>query len=224
MGSEPNLTAEQGEKGREKPARTKYGERLSKGAYVREALRASAVEDCRFRPLVTPLPPLRFVVPLSEEEQRALAEIERTFYEEDPTFVRAVRGAGATANGQPVASRPVKGPRSHPDPVFVAARPLAPFVALALVGAVLMTIGYSVHVVLGFFGVCILFAGLLLLAFELKRRVQSSIAAGGVPLSERLAARVDAQRALRERQAEQIRQAQIRRNGQQPPPNSTDKP
>jgi hypothetical protein len=162
-------------------------------------------------------------VPLSEEEQRALAEIERTFYEDDPTFVRAVRGAGATAFGQPIIDRSVKGQRSNPEPVAAAARPLAPFVALALVGAVLMTIGYSVHVVLGFFGVCILFAGLLFLAFELKRRVQSSIASGGVSFSERLAARVEAQRVLRERQAEQIRQAQMRKNRQQPPPpNSND--
>ena len=166
----------------------------------------------------TPLSSLRFVVPLSEEEQRALAEIERTFYEDDPTFVRAVRGAGATAFGQPAVDRPAKGSRPNPAPLVVAARPLAPFFALAAVGAVLMTFGYSVHVVLGFFGVCILFAGLLLAAFELKRRVQSVIAQGGVPLSVRLAARVDAQRAMRERQAEQIRQAQMRRSRQQPPP------
>jgi hypothetical protein len=159
-------------------------------------------------------------VPLSEEEQRALAEIERTFYEDDPTFVRAVRGAGATAFGQPLADKPVSGPGLNPAPASVAARPLAPFLALAAIGAVLMTLGYSVHVVLGFFGVCLLFAGLLLTAFELKRRVQSSIALGGVPLSVRLAARVDAQRAMRERQAEQIRQAQMRRNRQQPPPSN----
>jgi Protein of unknown function (DUF3040) len=156
-------------------------------------------------------------VPLSEEEQRALAEIERTFYEDDPTFVRAVRGAGATAFGQPLGDKPDSGPRPNPAPASVAARPLAPFLALAAIGAVLMTLGYSVHVVLGFFGVCLLFAGLLLTSFELKRRVQSSIALGGVPLSVRLAARVDAQRAMRERQAEQIRQAQMRRNRQQPP-------
>jgi Protein of unknown function (DUF3040) len=156
-------------------------------------------------------------VPLSEEEQRALAEIERTFYEEDPTFVRAVRGASATTFGQPLADRPEKGSPLQPAPL-VAARPLAPFVALSLIGVVLMTFGYSMHVVLGFFGVCILFAGLLLGAFELKRRMQSSIAQGGVPLSVRLATRVDAQRAMRERQAEQIRQAQLRRNREQPPP------
>jgi Protein of unknown function (DUF3040) len=161
-------------------------------------------------------------VPLSEEEQRALAEIERTFYEEDPTFVRAVRGASATTFGQPLVDRPAQGSRPNPTPLVVAARPLAPLVALSLIGVVLMTFGYSMHVVLGFFGVCILFAGLLLMAFELKRRVQSSIAQGGVPLSERLAARVDAQRAMRERHAEQIRRAQMRRNGQQPPPNNFD--
>jgi Protein of unknown function (DUF3040) len=164
-------------------------------------------------------------VPLSEEEQRALAEIERTFYEDDPTFVRAVRGTGATTFGQPLADHPLGGTRANLAPPALAARPLAPFVALAVIGAVLMTLGYSVHVVVGFFGVCILFAGLLLTAFELKRRVQSSIALGGVPLSVRLAARVDAQRAMRERQADQFRQAQLRRNRQQPPaPNNPDLP
>lgn len=162
-------------------------------------------------------------MPLSEEEQRVLAEIERTFYEEDPTFVRAVRGADPSA-GAVLGDRPV-GPRPSSS-VLNNARPLPPFFALALVGAALMTFGYSVHVALGFFGVCILFAGLLLVAVELKRRLHASLAAGALPLSVRLAARVDAQRALRERQAEQIRQAQMRRNAppSAQPPNNFDPP
>jgi Protein of unknown function (DUF3040) len=156
-------------------------------------------------------------VPLSEEEQRVLAEIERTFYEEDPTFVRAVRGADPAASGTRLGDRPAH-PQAKPM-VLNSARPLPPFFALAVAGAALMTFGYSVHVVVGFFGVCILFAGLLLVAIELKRRLHASLANGALPLSVRLAARVDAQRAMRERQAEQIREAQARRNGSRPPEN-----
>ena len=162
--------------------------------------------------------PLRFVVPLSEEEQRVLAEIERTFYEEDPTFVRAVRNADPIATGSRIADRPTGKARSKPLG-FSSARPIPPFFALAAVGAGLMTFGYSVHVALGFLGVLIMFAGLLLVASELKRRLHSSIANGAEPFSVRLAARVDAQRAMRELQAEQSRQAKLRRNGQKPPDN-----
>jgi Protein of unknown function (DUF3040) len=162
------------------------------------------------------LSPLRFVVPLSEEEQRVLAEIERTFYEEDPTFVRAVRAVEANSGGPRSNDRPLDNHRAKQQ-VFISDKPLAPFFAMALVGGALMTFGYAVHVLVGFVGVCILFTGLLLVAIELRRRVRSSVAGGGLPLSVRLAARVDAQRVMRERHAQQVRQAQMRRNGQQPP-------
>jgi Protein of unknown function (DUF3040) len=160
--------------------------------------------------------PLRFVVPLSEEEQRVLAEIERTFYEEDPTFVRAVRAVEVNSAGPRTSDRLLDDHRAIPL-VLTSAKPLAPLLALVGIGAALLTFGYAVHVILGFFGVCILFVGLLLVASELKRRIQASVAGGALPLSVRLAARVDAQRAMRERQAQQIRQAQMRRHGQQPP-------
>lgn len=43
-------------------------------------------------------------MPLSEDDQRIFSEIERTFYESDPGFVRRLSGSASTAN----ASRNIK--------------------------------------------------------------------------------------------------------------------
>ena len=74
-------------------------------------------------------------VPLSEDEQRILQEIERNFYDSDPAFAREVSTASLTE----------KAGRNLRWSVFA-------FVA----GLVVLVLGFTESVVLGFFGFAVM--------------------------------------------------------------------
>lgn len=103
-------------------------------------------------------------MPLSEEEQRVLAEIERQFYEEDPALARAVRSR-----------RP---PRSGPRRVIW---PVLGFLA----SLVVLLAGFTQHWALGLLG----FLGMVGCLFVLQSQLRALSKGAGSALAGRLAAR-----------------------------------
>ena len=135
---------------------------------------------------------MRFFVPLSEEEQKMLEEIERSFYDSDPDLARTV---GLRAQRRPSRIPTIAG------------------VAGIVGGLALVILGLSRHVAISYVGFLAMLAGSFALVGRLRQIAQESISA----LTHRL---IDTSAAVQKRAIATNRERRRRTDGPQNGPDA----